>query len=152
MALNPPATFLSAGPQGGWTAGGGIEVAFTENLTAKVEYLYVDLGTVSCPAGTSCPLANAAGASTASVSLTESLVSAGINYRFKTFLLVRVIRQNREGLRRLKSTGIRFDDGSYLIHGTNAPKTIGSSMNSGCIRLLNDDVVDLYNRCRWAHA
>jgi outer membrane immunogenic protein len=30
--------------QSGWTAGGGIEWAFTDNWTAKVEYLYVNLG------------------------------------------------------------------------------------------------------------
>jgi lipoprotein-anchoring transpeptidase ErfK/SrfK len=41
---------------------------------------------------------------------------------------------------------IALDDGSARIHGTNAPKTIGSSVNSGCIRLVNDDAVDLYNR------
>jgi outer membrane immunogenic protein len=82
VALNPPATFLSVGPQLGWTAGGGVEFAFTDSLTAKVEYLYVALGTVSCPAGTSCPAANAVGASTTSVSLTESLVRAGVNYKF----------------------------------------------------------------------
>jgi len=41
---------------------------------------------------------------------------------------------------------INLDDGSTRINGTNAPKTIGSSVNSGCIRLVNDDVVDLYNR------
>ena len=85
MALNPPANFVSAGPEPGWVAGGGIEVAFTENLTAKVEYLYVDLGTVSCPSGTVCPVANAAGTSTGSISLTESIVRAGINYKFNVF-------------------------------------------------------------------
>ena len=41
---------------------------------------------------------------------------------------------------------IGLDDGSSRIHGTNAPKTIGTSVSSGCIRLVNDDVVDLYNR------
>jgi lipoprotein-anchoring transpeptidase ErfK/SrfK len=41
---------------------------------------------------------------------------------------------------------IDLDDGTTRIHGTNAPKTIGNSVNSGCIRLVNDDVVDLYNR------
>jgi lipoprotein-anchoring transpeptidase ErfK/SrfK len=34
----------------------------------------------------------------------------------------------------------------YRIHGTNAPDTIGGFVPSGCIRLLNEDVVDLYNR------
>lgn len=34
----------------------------------------------------------------------------------------------------------------YRIHGTNQPWTIGQAMSSGCIRLANDDVTDLYNR------
>ncbi|MDI3470015.1 MAG: L,D-transpeptidase [Pseudolabrys sp.] len=34
----------------------------------------------------------------------------------------------------------------YRIHGTNAPETIGHAVSSGCIRLVNEDVIDLYNR------
>lgn len=34
----------------------------------------------------------------------------------------------------------------YRIHGTNAPWTIGSGVSSGCIRMRNEDVVDLYER------
>jgi lipoprotein-anchoring transpeptidase ErfK/SrfK len=34
----------------------------------------------------------------------------------------------------------------YRIHGTNAPTTIGEEVSSGCIRMLNEDVIDLYNR------
>jgi len=34
----------------------------------------------------------------------------------------------------------------YRIHGTNAPWTIGSAVSSGCIRMRNEDVVDLYDR------
>ncbi|MBY5459606.1 L,D-transpeptidase [Rhizobium leguminosarum] len=34
----------------------------------------------------------------------------------------------------------------YRIHGTNAPWSIGSAVSSGCIRLRNEDVVDLYDR------
>jgi lipoprotein-anchoring transpeptidase ErfK/SrfK len=34
----------------------------------------------------------------------------------------------------------------YRIHGTNAPDTIGHQVSSGCIRLVNEDVVDLYSR------
>jgi len=34
----------------------------------------------------------------------------------------------------------------YRIHGTNSPQTIGTTVSSGCIRLLNADVVDLYSR------
>ncbi len=34
----------------------------------------------------------------------------------------------------------------YRIHGTNQPSTIGKFVSSGCIRLLNDDIKDLYSR------
>lgn len=36
----------------------------------------------------------------------------------------------------------------YRIHGTNQPQTIGRAVSSGCIRMLNDEVVDLYGRAR----
>ncbi|MCM2472949.1 L,D-transpeptidase [Rhizobium sp. CG5] len=36
----------------------------------------------------------------------------------------------------------------YRIHGTNAPWTIGSGVSSGCIRMRNEDVVDLYERVK----
>ncbi|MCC6778053.1 MAG: L,D-transpeptidase [Hyphomicrobiales bacterium] len=34
----------------------------------------------------------------------------------------------------------------YRIHGTNQPQTIGSAVSSGCFRLVNSDVIDLYER------
>jgi lipoprotein-anchoring transpeptidase ErfK/SrfK len=34
----------------------------------------------------------------------------------------------------------------YSIHGTNAPETIGQAVSSGCFRLINDDIIDLYSR------
>jgi lipoprotein-anchoring transpeptidase ErfK/SrfK len=34
----------------------------------------------------------------------------------------------------------------YRIHGTNAPHTIGRNVSSGCIRMMNEDVIDLYSR------
>jgi lipoprotein-anchoring transpeptidase ErfK/SrfK len=34
----------------------------------------------------------------------------------------------------------------YRIHGTNAPETIGHAVSSGCFRLVNEDVIDLYAR------
>ncbi len=37
-------------------------------------------------------------------------------------------------------------DTLYRIHGTNEPWTIGKNVSSGCIRMFNDDVVDLYDR------
>jgi lipoprotein-anchoring transpeptidase ErfK/SrfK len=36
----------------------------------------------------------------------------------------------------------------YRIHGTNNPDTIGKKVSSGCIRLTNDDVTDLYERVK----
>ena len=36
----------------------------------------------------------------------------------------------------------------YRIHGTNAPSTIGQRVSSGCIRLTNEDVQDLYERVK----
>ena len=36
----------------------------------------------------------------------------------------------------------------YRIHGSNEPETIGQAVSSGCIRMTNDDVVDLYNRVK----
>ncbi len=36
----------------------------------------------------------------------------------------------------------------YRIHGTNDPSTIGHRVSSGCIRLTNDDIVDLYRRAK----
>ncbi len=37
-------------------------------------------------------------------------------------------------------------DTLYRIHGTNEPDTIGSSVSSGCIRMFNQDVIDLHRR------
>ena len=34
----------------------------------------------------------------------------------------------------------------YRIHGTNMPKTIGYAVSSGCIRLVNPDIIDLYDK------
>jgi lipoprotein-anchoring transpeptidase ErfK/SrfK len=36
----------------------------------------------------------------------------------------------------------------YRIHGTNEPWTIGEAVSSGCIRMMNEDVVDLYERTK----
>jgi outer membrane immunogenic protein len=60
----------------GWTAGGGVEGAITDNLLAKVEYLYADFGNATCSSATNC------GVSNATVSLKESMVRVGLNYKF----------------------------------------------------------------------
>ncbi len=38
--------------------------------------------------------------------------------------------------------------GSYRIHGTDAPWTIGTAASSGCVRMFNKDAIDLYNRAK----
>jgi len=38
--------------------------------------------------------------------------------------------------------------GEYAIHGTNRPGSIGGFVSYGCIRMLNEDVIDLYDRVR----
>lgn len=58
----------------GWTLGGGVEAAIAGPWSAKVEYLYTDLGTANCSAAT-------CGAST-NVDLRTNLVRGGINYHF----------------------------------------------------------------------
>ena len=37
-------------------------------------------------------------------------------------------------------------DTYFRLHGTNEPESIGHAVSSGCIRLLNEDIFDLYNR------
>jgi outer membrane immunogenic protein len=59
----------------GWTAGAGVEAAFADNWTARIEYLYVDLGNASC--GATC------GGAPVDVSFTQSLVRAGIDFKFR---------------------------------------------------------------------
>jgi len=39
-------------------------------------------------------------------------------------------------------------DTLYRIHGTNQPEYIGSAVSSGCIRMVNEDVIDLYNHVK----
>jgi lipoprotein-anchoring transpeptidase ErfK/SrfK len=46
----------------------------------------------------------------------------------------------------LGARAIYLGDTMYRIHGTNMPETIGHQVSSGCIRLLNEDVIDLYSR------
>jgi len=39
-------------------------------------------------------------------------------------------------------------DTLFRIHGTNQPEMIGSAVSSGCIRMTNEDIIDLYNRVK----
>jgi len=70
----------------GWTAGAGIEWAFTPNWIAKVEFLYVDLGTASCTTivdcGSKSSIAPAVVPPNDSVKFSEGLVRLGVNFKF----------------------------------------------------------------------
>lgn len=60
----------------GWTAGAGLEFAITDNVTAKVEYLFIDLSNATC---------NVDCGGTTPVSFYESAVRGGINFKFNPF-------------------------------------------------------------------
>src|SRR5476649_1983793 len=46
----------------------------------------------------------------------------------------------------LGARAMYLGNSEYRIHGTNNPATIGKNVSSGCIRLTNDDITDLYER------
>jgi outer membrane immunogenic protein len=62
----------------GWTGGAGVEYAFIDNWSAKIEYLYVDLGKTTCDAACAAPAA----ADPVSVTFKSNIVRAGVNYKF----------------------------------------------------------------------
>src|SRR5712671_1483599 len=48
----------------------------------------------------------------------------------------------------LGARALYLGDTLYRIHGTNQPSTIGTFVSSGCIRLTNEDIMDLYKRVK----
>jgi outer membrane immunogenic protein len=67
-----------SGRQSGWTAGGGLEYAFSRGVSAKIEYLYVGLGTISSLV---VPLAGTPFASVnVAHKLSDNIVRAGVNF------------------------------------------------------------------------
>jgi outer membrane immunogenic protein len=71
-----PAAPGDSNNQMGWTVGGGVEYAFLGNWSAKVEYLYIDLGKFNC--GVACSV----GAVNNNVTFKENVIRAGFNYKF----------------------------------------------------------------------
>ena len=53
-ARSPQAPAHNPTPPLGWTAGAGVEYLFNDAISVKLEYLFVNLGTISCPSGTLC--------------------------------------------------------------------------------------------------
>jgi outer membrane immunogenic protein len=77
---NPVNTIVSShNTQAGWTVGGGIEGRLLGNWTAKIEYLYLDLGTITTiPA----PAVNSTTATAFNSRITDNLLRVGVNYKF----------------------------------------------------------------------
>ena len=61
-----------------------------------------------------------------------------------------ICRATCRAVRKIRSAHARIYLGStlYRIHGSNEPWTIGTQVSSGCIRLRNEDVIDLYGRVK----
>ena len=80
LAITNPAASTS-NVEAGWTVGAGIEYAFADMWTAKIEYLFVDFGKMTCLAAGSggvCP-----GLGAGSVTLTENVIRGGVNWKFE---------------------------------------------------------------------
>jgi outer membrane immunogenic protein len=75
LANSANSTSFQSVTKAGWTAGGGIEAAFADNWTARLEYLFVDLqnGTFS----------NTVGGGNVTVKYDANLIRAGIDYKFR---------------------------------------------------------------------
>ena len=48
----------------------------------------------------------------------------------------------------LGARALYLGSSQYRIHGSNEPDTMGAAVSSGCIRMTNRDVVDLYSRAK----
>lgn len=72
--------------KGGWTAGAGVEAAFTENLTARIEYLYLKLGNSTCTSTTACGsdvgLPGGSSNPNDTVKFSTSMIRLGLDYKF----------------------------------------------------------------------
>jgi len=76
IQASTPGFAQTSSDKGGWTLGAGLEASLALNWTAKVEYLYVDLGTFNC--GLNC----GSGLATDNVSFHTNILRAGVNYKF----------------------------------------------------------------------
>jgi outer membrane immunogenic protein len=94
-ALSDGSSFSTSTVKAGWTVGGGVEARITGNWTAKLEYLYIDLGNVSssanidplvCPINNNAALAlqctNVTYPTNNSSGITDNIIRAGVNYKF----------------------------------------------------------------------
>jgi len=67
----------------GWTAGAGIEAAFTDNLTARIEYLFMSLQNGSCNNASNCGLDAPGVPANDTVKFSTSMIRLGLDYKFR---------------------------------------------------------------------
>lgn len=75
IKMTTPALTTESKTKLGWTLGAGVEYAFMGSWSAKLEYLFVDLGKAACSAAT-------CGAADVDVKFNTNIIRAGLNYRF----------------------------------------------------------------------
>jgi len=85
------ASFGSSATKAGWTVGGGLEGQVIGNWTAKLEYLYIDLGTVTSGTLVTSIVAPSRGSLATSISshVTDNIVRVGLNYKFDPVVVAR---------------------------------------------------------------
>ena len=67
--------------KGGWTAGAGLEAAFTDNLTARIEYLYMKLQNSTCSSIAACGN-DLGGGPNDTIKFSTNMIRFGIDYKF----------------------------------------------------------------------
>ena len=67
----------------GWVAGAGIEAAFGDNWTARIEYLFVDLQNASCTTSSACGSDAVGAAPNDTVKFNANLIRLGLDYKFR---------------------------------------------------------------------
>jgi outer membrane immunogenic protein len=78
------ATASGSGTRAGWTVGTGLEWKFSPNWSAKVEYLYMDIGNTTNTAFITTPAGTVVGANVTS-RVTDNIIRGGFNYQFSTY-------------------------------------------------------------------
>jgi outer membrane immunogenic protein len=76
IEANAPGVASTSDTNAGWTLGAGAEFALAGNWTAKAEYLYVDLGDITCG------VASCGGGAPSKIEFNAHIVRGGLNFRF----------------------------------------------------------------------
>jgi opacity protein-like surface antigen len=72
-----------ASTKAGWTAGAGIEAAFNDNVTARIEYLFMSLQNASCTNAPACGVDIGGATQKDTVKFSTSTIRLGVDYKFR---------------------------------------------------------------------